>query len=76
MTIEDWQRADRGNKVCEALKKYITLLDGGMGQELFLRSGKSASPLFSAQAMIDNPQMVIDLPVSYTHLTLPTKRIV
>ena len=61
MTIEDWQRADRGNKVCEALKKHITLLDGGMGQELFLRSGKSASPLFSAQAMIDNLQMVIDL---------------
>ncbi len=39
----------------------IMLLDGGMGQELFLRSGKPASPLFSAQAMIDDPEMVIQL---------------
>lgn len=39
----------------------ITLLDGGMGQELFLRSGKPASPLFSAQAMMDDPEMVIQL---------------
>lgn len=43
------------------MRGQITLLDGGMGQELFLRSGKPASPLFSAQAMIDDPQMVIDL---------------
>ena len=43
------------------MKQLITLLDGGMGQELFLRSGKEASPLFSAQAMIDEPGMVIEL---------------
>ncbi len=43
------------------MKQQITLLDGGMGQELFLRSGKTASPLFSAQAMIDDPEMVIEL---------------
>ncbi len=39
----------------------ITLLDGGMGQELFVRSNKPASPLFSAQAMLDDPEMVIQL---------------
>ena len=32
-----------------------------MGQELFLRSGKTATPLFSAQAMIDDPEMVVEL---------------
>ena len=32
-----------------------------MGQELFLRSGKPATPLFSAQAMIDDPEMVVEL---------------
>ena len=39
----------------------ITLLDGGMGQELFYRTGEIASPLFSAQAMIDSPGSVIEL---------------
>ena len=43
----------------------ITLLDGGMGQELFLRSNKPASPLFSAQAMIDDPEMVVELHCDY-----------
>jgi homocysteine S-methyltransferase len=41
--------------------QQVTLLDGGMGQELFLRSNKPASPLFSAQAMLDDPEMVIQL---------------
>ena len=41
--------------------QQVTLLDGGMGQELFLRSNKPATPLFSAQAMLDNPEMVIQL---------------
>ena len=39
--------------------QHVTLLDGGMGQELFLRSKKPATPLFSAQAMLDDPAMVI-----------------
>ena len=41
--------------------QHVTLLDGGMGQELFLRSKKLATPLFSAQAMLDDPEMVIQL---------------
>lgn len=39
----------------------ITIVDGGMGQELFRRSGRPASPLWSAQVMIDNPELVVAL---------------
>lgn len=39
----------------------ITILDGGMGQELFRRSGKPASPMWSAQVMLDQPESVIEL---------------
>lgn len=35
----------------------ITLLDGGMGQELVRRAGR-ATPLWSMQALIDAPEMV------------------
>lgn len=37
----------------------ITLLDGGMGQELRRRSRYPASPLWSAQVMRDEPHLVI-----------------
>ncbi len=36
----------------------ITLLDGGMGQELVHRAGDKATPLWSTQVMIDHPGMV------------------
>lgn len=36
----------------------VTLLDGGMGQELIKRSGKPAGPLWSTQVMIDHPGLV------------------
>ena len=36
----------------------ITLLDGGMGQELVRRSGKPASPLWATQILIDAPEIV------------------
>lgn len=36
----------------------ITLLDGGMGQELIRRSGKPASPLWATQILIDAPEIV------------------
>lgn len=39
----------------------ITIVDGGMGQELFRRSGKPASPLWSAQVMLDSPELVVGL---------------
>jgi homocysteine S-methyltransferase len=36
----------------------ITLLDGGMGQELIHRSGDTPTPLWSTQVMLDHPGMV------------------
>ncbi len=36
----------------------VTLLDGGMGQELIRRSGQPAQPLWSTQVMIDHPGLV------------------
>ncbi|MFK7763512.1 MAG: homocysteine S-methyltransferase family protein [Roseobacter sp.] len=43
----------------------ITLLDGGMGQELIRRSGKPASPLWSTQALIDGEGLVADVHRDY-----------
>jgi len=36
----------------------ITLLDGGMGQELVKRSGKAPTALWSTQVMLDHPGLV------------------
>ena len=36
----------------------ITLLDGGMGQELVKRSGDDATPLWATQVMLDHPGLV------------------
>jgi len=36
----------------------ITLLDGGMGQELVRRSGDRPTPLWSTQVMVDHPGIV------------------
>ncbi|SIS56567.1 homocysteine S-methyltransferase [Roseivivax lentus] len=36
----------------------ITLLDGGMGQELIKRSGDKPTPLWATQVMIDRPGLV------------------
>ena len=43
----------------------ITLLDGGMGQELIRRSGKPAAPLWSTQVMIDHPGLVGEIHADY-----------
>ena len=42
----------------------ITILDGGMGQELVARAGK-ATGLWSIQALLDDPQMVRDVHDAY-----------
>lgn len=42
-------------------KSKITLLDGGMGQELLKRSSTEITPLWSTQVMIDEPDIVRDL---------------
>ena len=36
----------------------VTLLDGGMGQELVKRSGDAATPLWATQVMLDHPGLV------------------
>lgn len=43
----------------------ITLLDGGMGQELIARSGAAPTPLWATQVMLDNPQLVQDIHTDY-----------
>ncbi len=42
----------------------ITILDGGMGQELVARAGKPTA-LWSVQALLDNPQWVRDVHDAY-----------
>lgn len=43
----------------------VTLLDGGMGQELLRRSGETASPLWSAAVLRDRPALVRELHGAY-----------
>ncbi|WP_296426822.1 homocysteine S-methyltransferase family protein [Yoonia sp.] len=43
----------------------ITLLDGGMGQELVHRAGDAPTHLWSTQVMIDHPGMVADVHRDY-----------
>lgn len=44
----------------------ITLLDGGMGQELVRRSGDQPTPLWSTQVMVDHPGMVAGVHRDFT----------
>ena len=43
----------------------ITLLDGGMGQELVARSGDTPTPLWATRVMLDHPGMVRDIHADY-----------
>lgn len=43
----------------------ITLLDGGMGQELLRRSANPPSPLWSAQVLMDEPEIVEAVHLDY-----------
>lgn len=43
----------------------ITLLDGGMGQELIHRSGDAPTPLWATQVMIDHPGLVGQIHTDY-----------
>ena len=47
------------------MTKSITLLDGGMGQELVRRSGLKPTPLWSTRVMLDNQQLVEDLHIDF-----------
>lgn len=43
----------------------ITLLDGGMGQELLARSGDAPTPLWATQVMMDHPGLVSTVHADY-----------
>ncbi|MGQ0566269.1 MAG: homocysteine S-methyltransferase family protein [Gemmobacter sp.] len=43
----------------------ITLLDGGMGQELLARTGDTPTPLWATQVMLDHPDLVRDIHIDY-----------
>ncbi|MDX8352847.1 homocysteine S-methyltransferase family protein [Cognatiyoonia sp. IB215182] len=43
----------------------ITLLDGGMGQELIHRAGDKPTPLWSTQVMVDHPGLVAEVHAAY-----------
>ncbi len=43
----------------------ITLLDGGMGQELLARSGDGPTPLWATQVMVDHPGLVQAIHADY-----------
>lgn len=43
----------------------ITLLDGGMGQELLARSGDAPTPLWATQVMMDHPGLVAAIHADY-----------
>ena len=43
----------------------VTLLDGGMGQELIRRSGDEPTPLWATRVMIDHPGMVQAIHADY-----------
>jgi len=47
------------------MTKTITLLDGGMGQELVKRSGVAPTPLWSARIMLDNPHLAENLHIDF-----------
>ncbi|MEL6889844.1 MAG: homocysteine S-methyltransferase family protein, partial [Pseudomonadota bacterium] len=44
----------------------ITLLDGGMGQELIHRSGDTPTPLWSTRVMVDRPGLVAEIHRDFT----------
>ena len=44
----------------------ITLLDGGMGQELIHRAGDKPTPLWSTQVMVDHPGLVAKVHSDFT----------
>ena len=47
------------------MTREITLLDGGMGQELVARSGDRPTPLWATQVMMDHPGLVLAVHADY-----------
>lgn len=45
--------------------RRVVLLDGGMGQELIARSSRAPSPLWSADVLLEEPELVADVHRDY-----------
>ena len=50
----------------------VVILDGGNGGELESSGAKMDKDLWAGKCAIDDPDKMLRVPVSYTHLTLPT----
>ncbi len=46
-------------------EKPVLILDGAMGTELFRRGIQTRLPIWSAQALIENPELVRDIHIDY-----------
>jgi len=57
--------ADGGRGAARAAGVAVTLLDGGMGQELVRRSGDEPTPLWATRVMLDHPGMVQAIHADY-----------
>ena len=47
------------------MSQEITILDGGMGQELLKRSQREVTPLWSTQVMLDEPEIVREVHIDF-----------
>lgn len=56
---------ERANGPSAPARPAVTLLDGGMGQELIRRSGDDPTPLWATRVMIDHPGMVQAIHADY-----------
>lgn len=57
---------DAGDTSGDIQMTDITLLDGGMGQQLIHRAGDRPTPLWSTQVMIDHPRLVSEVHRDFT----------
>jgi S-methylmethionine-dependent homocysteine/selenocysteine methylase len=56
--FSQWSQKRYMDGALEIMRESITLLDGGMGQELIRRSGAAPTPLWSTRVLLDNPELV------------------
>ena len=63
MNLNSQKKEERN--IMESQRNNVIVLDGGMGQELRRRSSRPASPLWSAQVMLDEPELVVAAHLDY-----------
>lgn len=47
------------------MQNKITILDGGLGQEIIKRSGRELTPMWSAETMLNDPDVVRDVHIDF-----------